>query len=87
MRQAFDPRSFFVLQALSPELALMFLPQPRGEFVVRPAITAYETLTHSTGFTIGSMDVGYWGQGGHAAASTPCLLVGVERTKQTRITC
>jgi hypothetical protein len=42
-----------VLQALSPELALMFLPQPRGEFVVRPAITAHDTLTHSTGFTIG----------------------------------
>lgn len=38
-----------MLQALSAELALMFLPQPRGEFVVRPAITAYETLTHSTG--------------------------------------
>ena len=65
MRQAFDPRSFFVLQALSSELALMFMPQPRGEFVVRPAITVHDTLTHSTGLTIGSMDVGYWGQSGH----------------------
>ncbi len=68
MRQAFDPRAFFVLQALSPELALMFLPQPRGEFVVRLAITAHETPTHITGPTIGSMDVCFGGKADMAEA-------------------
>ncbi len=61
-----------MLQALSPELALMFLPQPRGEFVVRLAITAHDTLTHSIGLTIGSMDVCYW-QLADMAAQRECL--------------
>ncbi len=74
-----------MLQALSPELALMFLPQPRGEFVVRLAITAHDTLTHSIGLTIGSMDASYWGQGGDAAASTLCPLWGVKRTWQRSV--
>ena len=63
----------------------MFLPQPQGEFVVRLAITAHDTLTYSTGLTIGSMDVRFWHLADIKAASENVRFRGVKRTWQRSV--
>jgi len=64
VREAFEPWSFFVIQAPKPALAHMFLPQPRGEYVVRFAITAHERPTRTTGSSMGSMHADLWHKAG-----------------------